>query len=101
MWLGKTQAGATSSGYVWPADGSVVQVPDEHAAELLAIQDAGFFLADAPQSDPGQDDEGGPDGDAAEDEASVEVTEPAPAPAAGEPVTEPAPKPRGRRPARG
>lgn len=52
MWLGKTTAGATSTGYQWPTDGAVVEVPDEHATELLAIPDADFYLADAPTTGP-------------------------------------------------
>lgn len=52
MWLGKTTAGATSTGHTWASDGAVVEVPDEHAAELLAIADADFYPAAAPATAP-------------------------------------------------
>lgn len=77
MWLRKNTAGATSTGYVWPVDGAVVLVDDDHAAELLAIPDGDFSAAEAPAK-----------------AARVEVTEPAPAPAAAEAVTEPRPRRR-------
>jgi hypothetical protein len=47
--LRKDNAGSTSTGYVWPHDGAVVEVDDQHAHELLAIQDAGFSLVAAPE----------------------------------------------------
>jgi hypothetical protein len=72
----KNTAGSSSHGYVWPEDGAVVEMPHEHAEELLVITDGGFSLADGP-SGPGPDDE---------DEVLTEVL-----PEPDEPVTEPAP----------
>lgn len=69
--LRKAGGGSDSYGHVWKTDRSVVDVPDEQAADLLAIADAGFTVVTAP------DDE---DDDLSE-----------PAPPAEHPVTEPAP----------
>ena len=43
--LRKEQAGAASGGFTWATDGAVVDVPDELAAELLAIPGNDFSLA--------------------------------------------------------
>lgn len=40
--LRKRQAGASSHGHEWAEDGAVVEVPDDHAVELLGIPDGGF-----------------------------------------------------------
>jgi hypothetical protein len=48
VFLRKESTGASSHGYEWTTPGAVVEVTDEHAAELLAIQDAGFSVADGP-----------------------------------------------------
>jgi hypothetical protein len=45
--LRKELAGNTSNGYKWAEDGAVVEVADEHAAELLAI--GGFEVVEAPE----------------------------------------------------
>lgn len=44
--LRKRHAGTTSLGYQWNKNGEVVEVRDDHAAELLAIPDGGFSVAD-------------------------------------------------------
>lgn len=72
----KNTAGSSSHGYEWPADGAVVEMPHEHAEELLVITDGGFSLTDGP-TDPEPDDE---------DPMLTEVL-----PEPDEPVTEPAP----------
>jgi hypothetical protein len=92
----KHTAGSSSHGYVWPEDGAVVEMPHEHAEELLVMPDGGFSLADGP-SEPEPDNE------------DPELTEVIPDP--DEPVTEPdpaedetpakAPARRGRKPAEG
>lgn len=99
--LGKKSGGATITGagggtYTWETDGEVLPVPWDVASELLAIQDADFYLADEPPAPGGggegassEEDEAGGDGDG-EDGDGEDVTEPAPA-QAGE-ITEPAPK---------
>lgn len=46
--VSKTCAGSSSLGFTWDADGAVVEVPDEVAAELVAIPDGGFTIVDAP-----------------------------------------------------
>lgn len=43
----KQHAGADSYGHEWPADGAVVEVTDEQAADLVAIPDGGFTVVDA------------------------------------------------------
>jgi len=55
----KAQAGSDSFGNTWDSDGSVVEVPHEQAEQLLAIDDAGFTLAEGPavESDPDGDDD--------------------------------------------
>jgi hypothetical protein len=85
----KDRAGSTSYGYEWTADGQVVQVPDEVAADLVAIPDGGFVIVEPPADEPGEadaeDSEGGdqpPDGSANDGttaEQDAELAEPAPA----------------------
>lgn len=65
--VSKARAGSSSLGFTWDADGAVVEVPDEVAAELVAIPDGGFTIVDAPAVAP----EVAPEGPQA-------VTEPAP-----------------------
>lgn len=48
MFLRKRHAGSDSHGHVWAHDGAVVEVADHLAAELLAIVDAGFTVAEPP-----------------------------------------------------
>ncbi|MCW2900932.1 MAG: hypothetical protein JWO67_3197 [Streptosporangiaceae bacterium] len=40
--LRKELAGSTSHGHEWSEDGAVLDVPQDHANELLGIQDGGF-----------------------------------------------------------
>lgn len=49
--LRKEQAGSTSLGHHWPEDGSVVEVPDHHAVDLLAIPDGDFTAVDDEDDD--------------------------------------------------
>ena len=106
--LRKARAGGTSLGFEWPEDGSVVEVPDAIAVQLLAIKDGGFSVAEAPagpdpEPDPNPDDE-------SDDDKPTPVTEPDPTPdeitepdpGLDEPVTEPKPakKAAARRPAK-
>ena len=80
MWLKKETGGTTVLGFTWENDGDVVEVPDEVAAELLAIRGGGFRQA-----------EDGPERALITEPApKAEVTEPAPA--AKAPVTEVKPK---------
>jgi hypothetical protein len=57
VWLRKEKAGSASGGLVWPADGAVIDVPEDRAAELLAIPDGG--ITEAPGHEP--EHEGDPD----------------------------------------
>lgn len=42
--VSKARAGSSSLGYTWGTDGAVVEVPDDVAAELVAIPDGGFAI---------------------------------------------------------
>jgi hypothetical protein len=71
--------------YEWPEDGSVIEVPPEFGAELLAIRGGGFSEAPEPKAEvtepgpvatvtegegpqePGEGDATGPDGDGGDD----------------------------------
>ena len=48
----KERAGNTSLGHSWPQDGAVVEIPDEHAHELVQIRDGGFSIVAAPEPKP-------------------------------------------------
>lgn len=51
--LRKARAGSCSLGYTWPHDGSVVEVTNEHAHDLLSIPDGDYSVADAaPEPEP-------------------------------------------------
>lgn len=49
--LRKARAGSTNLGYTWAKDGDVVEVEDAHAADLLAIPDGDFSVADTAEPD--------------------------------------------------
>lgn len=49
--VSKARAGSSSLGFTWDADGAVVEVPDEVAAELVAIPDGGFTIVSAPDGE--------------------------------------------------
>lgn len=49
MWLRKDKGGTSIGPYRWPGDGSVTEVPDHLAADLLAIPDGGYSKAAAPE----------------------------------------------------
>jgi hypothetical protein len=80
MLLSKRQGGTvqtdprTGKRYTWKSDGQAIPVPDDLAAELLAIRGGGFYV---PEPEPAKP-------------AKAAVTEPAPSAKAA--VTEPAPK---------
>lgn len=79
--LRKARAGGTSLGFDWPTDGSVVEVPDDVAVELLAIKDGTFTVAEVqPVTDPTPE----------PDPAPAPAIEPAPGPSE---ITEPEPDP--------
>lgn len=84
--VSKARAGSSSLGFTWDADGAVVEVPDEVAAELVAIPDGGFAIVSAP----GVETEVEPDN-------PQSVTEPAPD---GDQITEAPAKPTRGRPAK-
>jgi hypothetical protein len=48
----KEFAGSASHGYVWPADGAVIEVAELHVAGLLRIPDGGFAVVEAPDPPP-------------------------------------------------
>ncbi len=52
--LRKEHPGAASTGHVWPTDGAVVEVPEDVAAVLLAIADAGFSVAPSKHEAPAE-----------------------------------------------
>jgi hypothetical protein len=52
VWIAKAKAGADSFGHVWERAGAAIEVAAEHAAALLRIPDAGFSLAEPPDTDP-------------------------------------------------
>ncbi len=58
VYIRKAQAGHASTGYTWASDGAVVAVELDHAAELLAIRDAGFEQVDPPDDDASDDTDG-------------------------------------------
>jgi hypothetical protein len=64
----KDRAGTSSGGYEWKNDGEIVEVDEQHAAELMRIPNGGFSIVF-------------PDEDQAEAEAE-QVEAPAPIPAA-------------------
>jgi hypothetical protein len=49
VWLKKEKGGTSIGPHHWPEDGSVAEVPDGLAADLLAIPDGGFSMADPPK----------------------------------------------------
>lgn len=49
--VSKAQAGSSSLGFTWDTDGAVIEVPDEVAAELVAIPDGGFAIVSAPEAE--------------------------------------------------
>ena len=53
MWLKKDKGGSAilwhGTEYSWPEDGYVIEVPDNLAADLLAIPGGGYSRAEAPQ----------------------------------------------------
>jgi hypothetical protein len=48
VWLKKAKGGTSIGPHHWPEDGSVTEVPDHLAADLLAIPDGGYSKADPP-----------------------------------------------------
>jgi hypothetical protein len=78
MWLRKTiTPGAAPGGYVWDTPADVVDVPDDLAAELLAIPRGGFEPASPPVAADGT---ASADASAADADASVADSEVAEAP---------------------
>jgi hypothetical protein len=79
----KAQAGGSSSGYQWPHDGAVVLVDPDLVAELLAIPDGGFTVAEEERVV----EEPAPEPDAPVDEAPKPVRRPRRTTKAADPVT--------------
>jgi hypothetical protein len=68
----KRGTGSSSHGYEWTEPGQILDIPAEHAAELVAIAPHEFeALPDLPEEDEDQGDEDGGDGEQL-------LTEPAP-----------------------
>jgi hypothetical protein len=89
----KAHAGSDSAGYTWPEDGSVIEVPYEHALLLAKIPDGGFTIVEPDEGLPAREPQD------KTDQAPVRVVEPHPAPNAERAITEPPPAakaPRGR-----
>lgn len=85
----KAQAGSDSFGNTWDSDGDVIDVPHEQAEQLLAIDDAGFTLADGP-AEPVPDNDNDPEGDKSPEFSEVDPDAPAAEP---QPEAEEKPKP--------
>lgn len=49
--VSKARAGSCSLGFTWDTDGAVIEVPDEVAAELVAIPDGGYAVVSAPDAE--------------------------------------------------
>jgi len=52
VWLKKARGESGVGPHWWPGDGSVIEVPDQLAADLLAIPDGGYTKADPPKPEP-------------------------------------------------
>lgn len=48
MWLRKERGESGVGPHWWPEDGSVIEVPDQLAADLMAVPDGGYSKADPP-----------------------------------------------------
>jgi hypothetical protein len=79
----KKYAGSDSAGNVWPEDGSVIEVPYEHALLLVKIPDGGFSIDEPGEGLPAREPQD------ATAQAPVRVVEPHPAPNAESAITEP------------
>jgi hypothetical protein len=89
MWLQKEKGGCSilwrRVDYAWPEDGSVCDVPDDLATDLLAIKGGGYNVVTAPEpelkpegdveKDDGEGGEGVPEGgkDDGQDDATAKV----------------------------
>jgi hypothetical protein len=51
-WLRKERGESGIGPHWWPADGSVIEVPDHLAADLLAIDPGEYSKAEAPKPEP-------------------------------------------------
>lgn len=66
------KAPGSALGHTWAKAGDVVEVPESHAAELLAVGHAGFYVSHAPAPEP----ESAPEDEAPQD--SEEFSEESP-----------------------
>lgn len=94
MRVRKKGTGSSSHGYVWDEPGEVLDVPAEHAAELVAIAPHEFEVLPDLEPD-GEGDDQGDDGEG-QGEQQEAVTEPEP-----QPDPEPEREPEETKPARG
>ncbi|MEY9874646.1 hypothetical protein ABH931_004146 [Streptacidiphilus sp. MAP12-33] len=86
MRVRKMGTGSSSHGYEWTEPGQILDIPAEHAAELVAIAPHEFEalpelpeLPVEPEDEGDQDDDGEDQGDGAGEQPEL-VTEPAPGP---------------------